>query len=196
MWRIQTVLAVLFASMLVSFSQMNFFAIHGSTADPEDDDTLALSAVGPGPAASLRINLMFISGLGNQPIRSALFEFTPATPIAVPNGQLLFATADPAQASNQLQVTARSVPGARIGQASFPARFQIRDNNGNIQEQQGTIQITVTDTEPYAFQRPNPTAPRDRIQIQFIINNVPVTYVGQLATPRGQANLFVGGRVI
>ncbi len=72
----------------------------------------------------------------------------------------------------------------------------LRDNNGNIQEQQGTIQITVTDTEPYAFQRPNPTAPRDRIQIQFIINNVPVTYVGQLATPRGQANLFVGGRVI
>lgn len=190
---------ILLASLLVSFSQrMLFYAIQGTTADPDDDDTLQLQAVGLGPAAQLRINLMFINipGRTQQPIRSVLFQFTPATPITVPNGQLLAAAADPAQASNQLQMQVQMVGPAREGQAVFPGRFLIQDANGNVQEQQGSIIVTVRDTEPYAFQRPNPNAPRDRITIQFVVNNFPVNYTGEISTPRGTGNLFVGGRAI
>lgn len=190
---------ILLASLLVSFSQrMLFYAIQGTTADPNDDDTLQLQAVGLGPTAQLRINLMFINipGRTQQPIRSVLFQFTPDTPITVPNGQLLAADADPAQASNQLQMQVQMVGPAREGQAVFPGRFRIRDANGNVQEQQGSIIVTVRDTEPYAFQRPNPNAPRDQITIQFVINNFPVNYTGVISTPRGTANLFVGGRAI
>ena len=198
MRRLLLMTTVLLASLLVSFSQMLFYAIQGTTADPNDDDTLQLRAVRSGPNAQLRINVMFINipGRTQQPIRSVLFQFTPAAPITVPNGQLLAADADPAQASNQLQMQVRMDGPVRVGQAVFPGRFRIRDTNGNVQEQQGSITITVRDTEPYAFQRPNPNAPRDRITIQFVINNVPVNYTGEISTPRGTANLFVGGRAI
>lgn len=200
MCRTQLVLTALLASMLVGFGQMRFFAIQGVTTNPMDDDTVNLSPVGPGTNAQLRINLMFINipGQTSQPIRSALFVFVPQNPIAVPGGQLLRAEADPAQASNQLVMDAYIDPmtGVRVGEAIFPARFQIRDTNGNVQEQTGTVQITVRDREPFAFQRPNPSSPRDRIEIQFVINNTPVPYTGELANPRGEANLFVGGRII
>lgn len=198
MWRTQLVLTALLASMLVGFAQMRFFAIQGVTANPMDDDTVNLSPVGPGSNAQLRINLMFINipGRTSQPIRSALFVFVPQNPIAVPGGQLLRAEADPAQASNQLAMAVEMQSVVRVGTAAFPARFQIRDGSGNVQEQTGRIEITVRDREPFAFQRPNPTSPRDRIEIRFIINNTPVPYTGELANPRGEANLFVGGRII
>lgn len=203
MWRIQTVLAVLFASMLVGFSQMQFYAVHSSAPGPQGTVTIGAPVelgTGAVSTATIRMNLMFISipGSTNQPIRSVLFEFTPATPIPWQNGVIEFISADPGQASNQLTMTV-PVPMAapRSALARFPARLSIRDNNNNVQEQQVTLEVFVEDTEPFAFQRPNPNAPRDRLEIRVIVNNLPVTlYSGSLVEPRGEVNLFVGGRII